>query len=166
MCDTASLIRKIIDAVLCDKGMKKLYMIIVLAILSAIPMAAQDKGGLTPEKRKEYRDYKMKFLAQEMGLKEDVRKKFFEVYNQLSDERLEVRRNMHSINHKIKDNTATDSDYAALNRLKEQDAEIDKKYDAKFAAFLSSKEIFKMKEAENVFRQKLYEMHCKKHKKK
>lgn len=142
-------------------------MIIVLALLVAIPLGAQERGKLTPEKRKEFREYKMKFLAQEMGLKDDdTRKKFFEVYNQLSDERFDVRREMHEINHKVKDNTATDKDYAALNRLKEQDAEIDKKYDGRFVAFLSSKEIFKMKEAENVFRQKLHEMKAKKSKRK
>ncbi|MDE6682560.1 MAG: hypothetical protein K2J87_03955 [Muribaculaceae bacterium] len=142
--------------------MKKLYLIIVLAFLAVLPVTAQERGKLTPEKRKEFREYKMKFLAQEMGLKEESRKKFFEVYNQLSDERYDVRSEMHEINHKVKDNTATDKDYATLNRLKEQDAEIDKKYDAKFATFLSSKEIFKMKEAENVFRQKLHEMKAKK----
>ncbi|MDE6297623.1 MAG: hypothetical protein K2L89_07220, partial [Muribaculaceae bacterium] len=125
----------------------------------------QDKG-LSPEKRKEFREYKMKFLAQEMGLKDETSKKFFEVYNQLSDERFDIRREMHIINKKIKSNSAGDADYATLNRLKEQDADIEKKYDAKFSTFLTSKEIFKMKEAENVFRQKLHEMKAKKDKRK
>lgn len=145
--------------------MKKLYFILVLLVFAAIPAVAHDKG-LSPEKRKEFREYKMKFLAQEMGLKDDARKKFFEVYNQLSDERMDIRREMHAINKKIKENTATDVDYATLTRLKEQDAEIEKKYDGKFAQFLSGKEIFKMKEAENVFRQKLHEMKAKKQKRK
>lgn len=145
--------------------MRKIYMIIILALVAAISVSAQEKGKISPEKRKEFREYKMKFVAQEMELKDDVRKKFFETYNQLCDERLDIRRDMHDINHKIKNNTATDADYATLNRLKEKEADIEKKYDAKFATFLSNKEIFKMKEAENVFRKKLHEMKAKKGKK-
>lgn len=139
-------------------------MILILVLLAVIPMTAQEKGKLSPEKRKEFREYKMKFLAQEMGLKEETSKKFFELYNQLSDERLDIRMEIHDLNKKIKKGTATDQDYARLNKLKEQDAEIDKKYDAKFATFLSNKEIFKMKEAEEVFRKKLHEMKSKKEK--
>lgn len=141
-------------------------MILILALLAVLPMTAQEKGKLSPEKRKEFREYKMKFLAQEMGLKEEASKKFFEVYNQLSDERLDIRIEIHDLNHKIKDGKATDQDYARLNKLKEQEAEIDKKFDAKFATFLSNKEIFKMKEAEGVFRKKLHEMQSKKKEKK
>ena len=144
--------------------MRKFYLILAFILMAVIPVAAHEKGKLSPEKRKEFREYKMKFLAQEMGLKDETRQKFYDLYNQLSDERLDIRMEMHAINHKIKDNTATDQDYATLNRLKEQDAEIEKKYDAKFAAFLTNKEIFKMKEAENVFRQKLHEMKAKKDK--
>ncbi len=145
--------------------MKKFYILFALMLFAVVPIWAHGKGELTPEKRKEFREYKMKFLAHEMGLKNDAKKKFFEIYNQLSDERLDLRREMHEINHKIKENKATDADYATLNKLKEQDAEIEKKYDAKFATFLSSKQIFKMKEAEKVFRQKLHEMKEKKDKK-
>lgn len=135
-------------------------------MLCAISVSAQDRGGLTPEKRKEFREYKMKFLAQEMDLKDDARKKFFEVYNQLSDERHGVRHEIRDIDRRIKEGTASEADYANLNRLKEKEAEIEKKYDSKFSSFLSGKEIYKMKEAENLFRKKLHEMKEKKGKKK
>lgn len=141
-------------------------MILILVLLAVVPMAAQEKVKLSPEKRKEFREYKMKFLAQEMGLKEETSKKFFEVYNQLSDERLDIRIEIHDLNKKIKHGTATDQDYARLNKLKEQEAEIEKRFDAKFATFLTNKDIFKMKEAEGVFRKKLHEMKSKKEKEK
>lgn len=144
--------------------MKKYLFFLLLGLFVCLPMMAQEKRGISPEKRKEFREYKMKFLAQEMGLKDDTRKKFFELYNELSDERVDIRFEIHDINKKIKENIATDADYATLNRLKEQEAAITKKYDAKFASFLTSKEIFKMKQAEEVFRKKLHEMSAKKHK--
>ena len=48
---------------------------------------------------------------------------------------------------------------------KEKDADIDRAYDAKFATFLSQRQIFKMKEAEDKFRAKMNEMKQKKSKK-
>ena len=148
--------------------MKKLYLYLLLIFFTVLPAVAHDHGHgpLTPEKHKEFREYKMKYLAQEMGLKDDTRNKFFEVYNQLSDERHAIRSQMHTLHHKIKDKTATEEDYSTMNRLRDQDNEIEKKYDAKFSTFLSGKEIFKMKEAENTFRKKLHEMKAKKEKKK
>ena len=78
--------------------MKKIYLILVLAILAVIPVSAQERGKITPEQRKEFREYKMKFIAQEMNLQDDNRKQFFEIYNQLSDERLEIREKLHDLN--------------------------------------------------------------------
>ncbi|MDE7413434.1 MAG: hypothetical protein K2N05_06565 [Muribaculaceae bacterium] len=142
--------------------MKKYCLLILLAIFAAIPMMAQEKTGLTPEKRKEFRDFKFKFLAQEMKLSGETQKKFFEVYNQLCDERYDLRHEMKAINHKIKAKTATDADYTELNKLKDKEAEIEKKYDAKFATFLSAKEIYQLKEAEATFKQKVKEFKEKK----
>lgn len=146
--------------------MRKILYIVFFCLLATIQVVAQEKKGLTPEKRKEFREYKMKFLAQEMELKDDNRKRFFELYDELSNERFELRSEMHTINAKIKENKATEADYTRLNKLKEQEGDLEKKYDAKFASFLSSKEIFKMKEAENVFRKKLHDMKSKKGKRK
>ena len=144
--------------------MRKFYIILLFVISAVIPMAAKGKGHLTPEQRKEFREYKMKFLAQEMDIKDETKSKFFELYNQLSDERHKIRHEIRDIDGKIKENTATEADYSRLNRLKDQEAELEKKYDAKFETFLTGKEIFKMKEAENKFREKLQEMKKKKEK--
>ena len=139
--------------------MKKIYVLFVMAFLMLIPVYAQQRpGGGKEDKRKELREYKMKYLAQEMELSGDDQKKFFEVYNQLSDERGAVRREIRVLDRKIRENNATDADYESLNRAKEKFAEIDKRYDSKFSTFLSGKQIFKMKEAEAVFMKKMREL--------
>lgn len=143
--------------------MKKIILLFLLLFIAAVPNVAN--AHLTPEQRKEYREFKMKYLAQEMGIKEDVRQKFYETYNQLSDERRVIRHQIRDIDKKIKENSATEEDYTKLNNLRDQEAEIDKKYDSRFATFLSGKEIFKMKEAEKTFRNKLQEMKSKRNKK-
>lgn len=143
--------------------MKKTIILFFLLLIAALPEVAN--AHLTPEQRKEYREFKMKYLAQEMGIKEDARQKFYETYNQLSDERRVIRHQIRDLDKKIKDNTASEEDYTMLNKLRDQEGEIEKKFDAKFATFLSGKEIFKMKEAEKTFRAKLQEMKSKKNKK-
>ena len=49
-----------------------------------------------------------------------------------------------------------------MNRAKAEDAAIEKSYDEKFSQFLSQKQIYKMKTAENEFRKKMQEMRNKK----
>lgn len=57
---------------------------------------------------------------------------------------------------------ATESDYEAaaeaMSKAKIEDAKIEKEYDEKFSEFLSQKQIYKMKTAENEFRKKMQEM--------
>ena len=68
-----------------------------------------------------------------------------------------------SLKKKLKKNPdATEEDYQkvtdSMNKAKAEAASIEKEYDEKFAEFLSQKQIFKMKSAENEFRQKMEEM--------
>ena len=78
----------------------------------------------------------------------------------------EVRKAERELKHK---KNPTEADYEAVSRLqtaaKEKDADIDRAYDAKFATFLSQRQIFKMKEAEDKFRARMNEMKQKKSKK-
>ncbi|MDE6237986.1 MAG: hypothetical protein K2M45_08980 [Muribaculaceae bacterium] len=138
--------------------MKKLYFLLSLLIFSIIPAIAQPKGEPTPEQRKEFREFKMKYISQDMEMNAEAQKKFSEVYNRLSDERHALRKEMFAIHRKIKEKTATEQDYATLNRLRAREEEIESKYDEEFGKFLTEKQIFKMKEAENTFVKKLHDM--------
>lgn len=124
---------------------------------------------------KEFREFKIKFLAQEMDLSSDQAEKFSDLYAQMEEERFRIFQDTKSLERRIKKNpNASDADYEALSnaitnaRLK--DVEIEKAYDAKFATFLSRKQIFKLKEAEDAFRRKMHQMRMKnkgaKHKRK
>ena len=110
---------------------------------------------------KEITEYKMKFLAQEMDLKEDQKEKFVELYQKMSEERMQNFRRMRQLEDSLKEN-ASEEDYKkasdGIADLKLADARIEKEYDAKFAKFLSQKQIYKMKEAEEKFRRKMHDM--------
>ncbi len=148
--------------------MKKIFIIGLAVILGVGCMHAQGKKS-REEMRKEFKEFKMKFIAQEIDLEDDQKKQFFEIYNQMNDERTSIFEQTRRLERKVrKDSQATEEDYAAVSRAiteaKEKDAAIEKKYDAKFSTFLSSKQLFKMKAAEEKFRKKMSEMRHKKRK--
>ena len=173
--------------------MKQILLIIMMAVLAGVPSMAQtsetlpvassasvagqvpqrEKGGKmkgrsSHSKWKDMLEYKIKFLAQE--LKEDQTKQFAEVYAAMSKEKRQVFREVRKAERELKHKkNPTEADYEAVSRLqtaaKEKDADIDRAYDAKFATFLSQRQIFKMKEAEDKFRARMNEMKQKKSKK-
>lgn len=152
--------------------MKKITILMMLILAAIIPAAAQQKGKDRETMRKEVHEFKLKYLAQEMDLKEDQQKKFFDLYNQMCDEKIKVFRETRQLENRLaKTSDASESEYEAVTKAitaaKEKDAEIEKRYDEKFAKFLTPKQIFKMKEAEGKFRDKMREMrHKKRHSKK
>lgn len=134
--------------------MKKNILFILLTILFAIPSFAQKKSH--QEKKKEIIEFKTNFIADEMELKDDVRKKFIEVYTQMENERRAVFKQMKQIEKDIKNNkNATEADYdkatKETNQAKRKMADIEASYEKKFATFLTKKQIYKMKEAEEKF---------------
>lgn len=151
--------------------MKKLLIFFSLLFFLVSPVLANGKGKNRDHEsmRKEIMDFKIKFLAQEMELNEEQQKKFSPLYRQMWEEKRVIFHNLHDMKKRIgKD--ADESEYEAYtrasNEAKEKEAEIDRKYDPKFAEFLSAKQIFKMKAAEEKFRQKMHEMRGKKKDKK
>lgn len=146
-------------------------MFFIVVLFCATAGFSQDNGKRKnrEEMRKEIEEFKMKFIAQEMDLKEDQQKRFFELYSQMNEERSNLYKQIMKDERKLKkDPNASEEDYAAVSRAmtqaKEKDADLEKAYDEKFAAFLTNKQIYKMKVAEEKFRRKLQEMHHKKNK--
>lgn len=136
----------------------------------ALPAFSQAKSQKDRQAmRREVQEFKLKFLAQEMELKDDQQKKFFELYNQMEQEKVKVFKETKALERKISESSnASDAEYESVSRAitaaKEKDAAIEKKYDDKFATFLSAKQIFKMKAAEDKFRMKMHEMRHKRKK--
>lgn len=151
--------------------MKKLTLLLLLIFAAVIPMSAQNKSKDRQAMRKEIHEFKLKFLAQEMDLREDQQKKFFDLYNQMTEEKVKVFRETKALEKKLTDSAnASDAEYEAVSNAitaaKEKDAEIDRRYDEKFSQFLTPRQMFQMKAAEEKFRDKMHEMrhnHKKKH---
>ncbi|MDE6007278.1 MAG: Spy/CpxP family protein refolding chaperone [Muribaculaceae bacterium] len=151
--------------------MKKLILLMILIATLSLPALAQKAGKSMSREtmRKEITDFKIKYLAQEMKLNEEQQKKFSVLYRELSEERHELFHKVHSLKKNLKEG-ASDEAYEAYTKAsveaKEKEAEIAKKYDSKFSEFLTPKQQYEMKMAEERFNQKMQEMRKDKHKKK
>ncbi len=147
---------------------KHLLLILLLIIGAATPAVAQKHDKHDRDKMmKELREYKIKFLAQEMDLEGEQKTRFAELYNEMQEKRQDCMREAWKMERNLKKNKdATEADYQAvtdaMSKAKAEDAAIEKAYDEKFSKFLTQKQIFKMKEAENEFRKKMSEMRHKK----
>lgn len=146
--------------------MRKFTFFLLAALIACVPMYAQkkDKGG---DRKMELQEYRMKVLAQEMELKEDQQKKFFELYGQMTEEKIKLFKEKRALEKKLEDSEdISDAEYKkvseAITLSKEKMAQIERKYDEKFSQFLTQKQIYKMKVAEEKFRQKMNEVRHKK----
>lgn len=146
--------------------MKKfLLLFLILFGFTVVASAHPDGKRPDPKKLKELRDYKVKYIAQEIELKDDQKAKFVELYEKMSEEKRENFESMRAAEKKLKKSDASEAEYKALSEkitdCRIRDAQIDKEYDTKFAKFLTQKQIYKMKAAEEKFRKKMMDMHLK-----
>ena len=143
--------------------MKKLLLLITLCLSAVAIYAHGPKKPPTPEQCREFREFKLKFLAQEMELKEDQRERFIEIYDKMEAEKRQVFSKVRQMEKKMRsDKDISDDEYdrfqAAMTEARERELAIDRKYDSEFLKILSRKQLFKMKEAEGKFREKMREM--------
>lgn len=144
--------------------MKKISLIIFLFFAGISFAFSQDEDPVKREKMmKEVQEFKMKYLAQEMDLSEVQKKKFFELYEEMSESKKECYQEAVVMDRRLKgDKNASEEDYQqvrnAFNDANAKWAVTEKEYDEKFSEFLSQKQIYEMKEAENSFRAKFEEM--------
>lgn len=137
----------------------------LLSVICVFSANAQKREKPDPKMFREIQEYKMKYLAQEMELKEDQKEKFIETYTQFCDSRHKYFEEMRRLEESVKPN-ASENDYkevtAKMGDLRLKDAQLEKEYDVKFSKFLTAKQIYKMKEAEEQFRRKMRDMRQKK----
>lgn len=152
--------------------MKKNLMLLLLVLLVSLPAAAQKKHDRNKDheaKKQEMLAFKLDFITSEMDLKADQKKKFEEVYTRMENERRSILKKIKKAEKSISDNKeATEADYERaakeISSARNEMVQIESKYDEEFATFLSGKQLYKMKEAENQFMLKMQSCRDKKKK--
>lgn len=125
--------------------------------------AQTDDPGKKEKNIRDFREFRMKYIAQEMDLSEVQKKKFFEMYEDMLNSKRECYHEAREKEIQLKHNpNATEQDYedatTALNAANEKWSNEEKIYNQKFSEFLSQKQIYKMREAENNFKSRMSEM--------
>lgn len=144
--------------------MNKLITFLFLFLFGISFAMAQEEDIVKREKMmRDVKEYKMKYLAQEMELSEVQKKKFFELYDEMQESRKECFHDAVAMDRKLKgEKDADEEDYLqvrnAFSQAQANWTPIEAEYDDKFAEFLTQKQIYKMKEAENNFRSKMEEL--------
>lgn len=138
-------------------------MLVMLLAAMAPAYGQKQEGKSREEMRKEIQEFKIKYLAQEMGLTDSQREQFAPLYDRMCTERWKLFQTARQLERKVKRNKdATESDYQAaakaMTAAREKDADLMKSYDAQFSKFLSAKQMFKMKEAEQEFDKRMRKM--------
>lgn len=141
--------------------MKKTILLILMGFvaLAGFAQSKEDRDA----KAKEFMEFKIKFLADEMELKGDVRQKFVALYTQYETEKRVLWKNAKELEKKIKNNkNATETDYDEWQKAKAKIDDLDSAYNKKFAQFLNSKQMYKLKTAEEAFMRKMRDCRDKK----
>lgn len=135
--------------------MKKTLMLMLMLLTVVFVGNAQNKGD-REAKAKEFMEFKIKFLADEIGLKGDTRQKFVTLYTQYEKEKRVLWKKARDMEKKIKANkNASEAEYEEWNKAKTKIDDLESSYDKKFAQFLNSKQIYQMKKAEDEFMRKI-----------
>lgn len=140
-----------------------------MLICAPLNMNAQKRNAPAPWK-KEFKEFKIRYLAQEIELRDDQKSLFVPLYTQMMEEKDEVMKVPISMQRRLdKMENASDEDYRraseAMSNARIKENEIDQRYEEKFKQFLTPKQMYKLKEGERKFRDKLVEMQPrKKHK--
>lgn len=156
--------------------MKKIFtVLIILAGIVCAPVAnAHDKdkhGKSREEMRRELREYKLNFLAEEMDLDEAAKAKFAEIFEENFDAQSQLFRESHKAKKELDaKKNPTDEDYNAYqkvqNSVKQREQALDARYRDKLSKVLNSKQMYKLQQGEEKFRAKMQEMKAKRKKNK
>lgn len=139
----------------------RILLIAIVCLFSAGAFAQKHGSDKDKEQqRKEMAEFKMQYLAEEIDLKEDQKKQFNEVYTQMEQERRAIFKRIKKAEKSISDNKkATEADYEKANKeiteARNQMALVDKKYEEKLSTFLTKKQMYELKAAEQSFMDKV-----------
>lgn len=150
--------------------MRRLLLIFSLIIiaLAGSDLQAQEKKGEKHrhEMRREMQEYKMKFLAKEMGISGEKQAKFFEAYIAFAKTQDALFEEMRQARHALENKSnPTDADYEAFrktqNSVKERETAADTEYRKSLDKILTPRETYLLQEGENKFRDKMQELKAK-----
>lgn len=153
---------------------RSFILILIFTIFSSINVidAQEKKNKMNREEWfAKMRNYKHKFIADEIKLTPEQEAKFFPIYDMMENELYQAQRETRKLKKKIeKDESVSDTEYETATKaiidLKRKEHEIELKYYYQIKPIISSKQYFLLKAAESKFTRTVMRRHNQKGKKK
>ena len=144
--------------------MKNFTVIIALFALFLSAPIANARGQEDADRvqfKKEFREYKHRFISRHLELTKEQETPFFDLYDKMEDETGKISNETRELERKLaeSDEPVTDLEYDtatdAMFELKIKEGEIEKSYLDKFRTVLTKKQLFLLKSVERSFNKEL-----------
>ena len=138
--------------------------LVLSSTFTAESISAQKKHALTSDERDRYvteiRAYKHRFLIKELDLNKDTQKSFFELYDRMEDELMQMQNETRELERKLSDdedasNTELEAAASAIYSQKEREGKVEMEYFRKFQDILTPRQLIKLRSSERKFNQSL-----------
>ncbi len=130
--------------------MGKSLILLAISLFAAMPSLWAQIDGMT---REQFREYKQNYLIKELGMRDDIAKKFFPIYENFQEQKQKIYTEYQALMDKA--DVATEAEYRAIiERLQELDKQTDRleaSFFAELKTFLTYEQIFKLNKAESKF---------------
>lgn len=148
-------------------NVRKSIACIVLALAAALPSAVCAQQAPEYDRDRyisEIRTYKHEFLAHELDIPRDRQQAFFEAYDAMEDEEMQLNQEIRDLERQVNaDADATEAEIEAANSAiysqKQKEAEIETRYYEIFKETLTPRQLLRLKSAERKFNQQLMRQH-------
>lgn len=149
-----------------NKKMKHVYYIFLLLIFGGASLQAQTSGGDKPTQSgaERVQSLKVAFITKVLSLTSDEAEKFWPIYNEYSDKRDVVRKELQANRQKVKDGAETLSAEELMKladqemTLRQQDLDLQKEMHEKLKKVLPAKKLAQLYVAEEDFKKELLKM--------
>lgn len=140
--------------------MKKIMVLMMALLVSGISMAQEKKDGDKASKKEEMETQKVAFITNKLDLTTDEAKVFWPVYDEREKELKEVRKKIRENVKEAKDmDNLTDDEVKKMMeetmQFKQDELDIEKKYNTKFQEVLPVKKVAKLYMAERKFNEEV-----------
>jgi len=138
--------------------MKKIFLLIILALCSLSYLFAQERREMNPEMFEKIKAEKISFFTDKMNLTPAEAQTFWPVYNEFEKKRFDIQKEIHEFEHMPDEKYATLSDTEIEKMTNnyissfEKEALLLKDYNKQFLKILPKKKVLTMYRTENEFR--------------
>ena len=138
--------------------MKKIFLLIILAVFSLTYLFAQERREMNPEMFEKIKAEKISFFTEKMNLTPAEAQTFWPVYNEFEKKRFDIQKEIHEFEHMPNEKYAilsdTEIEKMTNNYISsfEKEALLLKDYNKQFLKILPKKKVLTMYRTENEFR--------------